>query len=191
MKNIAIFASGSGSNAENIIKYFENNAEINVCLILTNNPTAGVLERSHRLSVPAIVFNKAIFKDEKYILETLSNHQIGNIILAGFLWLVPAYLIQAFPDKIINVHPALLPKYGGKGMWGHYVHEAVVANKEAETGITIHLVNEKYDEGRILFQAKCEVIPSDTPEDVANKIHVLEFEHFPRVILGEVLGGNN
>jgi phosphoribosylglycinamide formyltransferase 1 len=188
MKNIAIFASGSGSNAENIIKYVEGNKEVKIALILTNNPNAGVLERAHRLSVPALVFNKTIFKDEAYMLETLSIHQIDYVILAGFLWLVPAYLIHSFPDKIINVHPALLPKYGGKGMWGHHVHEAVVANKEAETGITIHLVNEKYDEGRVLFQAKCEVLGTDTPEDVANKIHVLEFEHFPRVILGEVLG---
>jgi phosphoribosylglycinamide formyltransferase 1 len=188
MKNIAIFASGSGSNAENIIKYVEGNKEVKVALILTNNPNAGVLERAHRLSVPALVFNKTIFKDEAYMLEILSIHQIDYVILAGFLWLVPVYLIVAFPDKIINVHPALLPKYGGKGMWGHHVHEAVVANKEAETGITIHLVNEKYDEGRILFQAKCEVLGTDTPEDVAKKIHVLEFEHFPRVILGEVFG---
>jgi phosphoribosylglycinamide formyltransferase 1 len=187
MQNIAIFASGSGSNTENIIKYFEGNLKINVVLVLTNNPTAGVLERAHRLSVPALVFNKAIFKDEKYILEILASHQVDYVILAGFLWLVPAYLIHAFPEKMINVHPALLPKYGGKGMWGHHVHEAVVANNETETGISIHLVNEKYDDGRVLFQAKCVVISTDTADDVAAKIHELEFEHFSKVIEREIL----
>ncbi len=182
MKNIAIFASGSGSNAENIINYFSEDADINVKIILTNNKTAGVIERAHRLSVPCLVFDKKWFLDEIKTVDFLKSQEIDYVVLAGFLWLVPTKLIQAFPDKIINVHPALLPKFGGKGMWGHHVHEAVVTQKETETGISIHLVNEKYDEGRILFQAKCEVSLADTAEDVANKIHKLEFEHFPNII---------
>ena len=187
MKNIAIFASGSGSNAENIINYFEGHKAVSVKVVLTNNKIAGVIERAHRLSVPCLVFNKVWFSDKHACVNFLKSQEIDYVILAGFLWLVPGHLISAFPDKIINVHPALLPKFGGKGMWGHHVHEAVVANKETETGITIHNVNEKYDEGRILFQAKCEVTSTDTADDVAQKIHKLEMEYFPKVIEGYIL----
>ncbi|MCP9768515.1 phosphoribosylglycinamide formyltransferase [Lacihabitans sp. LS3-19] len=187
MKRIAIFASGSGSNAENIINHFSDNEQVSVELILTNNPTAGVIERGNRLNVPTLIFNKKLFTKSDKIVELLKKQEIDWVILAGFLWLVPENLIQAFPNRIINVHPALLPKYGGKGMWGHHVHEAVVANKEKESGITIHYVNEKYDEGKVIFQAKCEISDIDSPENVASKIHDLEFLYFPKVIENEVL----
>jgi phosphoribosylglycinamide formyltransferase 1 len=182
MIKIAIFASGSGSNAENIINFFKDNPEVEVSMILTNNPHAGVIERSHRLNIPLVLFSKNSFKETNKIVELLENQAIDWIILAGFLWLVPENLIHAFPNKIINIHPALLPKYGGKGMWGHFVHEAVVANQEKETGITIHYVNKKYDEGEVIFQAKCEVLASDSAFEVAKKVQKLEYKHFPIVI---------
>lgn len=180
--NIAIFASGSGSNAERLTEYYAANAEINVSLFLTNNKSAGVIERGYRLGIPTVIFNKSSFTKSDRIVNLLVNQQIDYVILAGFLWLIPASLLEAFPKKIINIHPALLPKYGGKGMWGHHVHEAVVANKETESGITIHLVNEEYDKGEILFQASCPVSPTDSPADVAAKIQQLEHVHFPRVV---------
>ncbi len=179
-KNIAIFASGSGSNAEKIITDFEE-TDLHVKVIFCNNPKAYVIERAKKLNVPCAVFNREDFRTDVF-LEQLKNYDVNFIVLAGFLWKVPEYLIAAYPDKIINIHPALLPKYGGKGMYGSHVHEAVVANKETETGITIHLVNEHYDEGRILFQAKCEVSPADDAEAVAAKIHKLEYAHFPNVV---------
>lgn len=181
-KNIAIFASGSGSNAECISNYFFDNKLIDVKLFLTNNKTAGILERGYRLGVPTVVFNKQLFSKSDAIVELLKNQNIDFVVLAGFLWLIPQHLLEAFPNRIINIHPALLPKYGGKGMWGHHVHEAVVANKEAESGITIHLVNEYYDEGEQLFQASCDIDQTDTPEDVAAKVLKLEHEFFPKVI---------
>jgi phosphoribosylglycinamide formyltransferase 1 len=179
-KNIAIFASGSGSNAEKIITDFES-TDLHVKVIFTNNPNAFVIERAKKLNVPCVIFSRENFKTDTF-LKQIEVFEINYIVLAGFLWKVPAYLIKAFPDKIINIHPALLPKYGGKGMYGSHVHEAVVANKETETGITIHLVNEHYDEGRILFQAKCEVLPIDDAAAVAAKIHLLEYTHFPNVV---------
>jgi phosphoribosylglycinamide formyltransferase 1 len=186
MIKIAIFASGSGSNAERIVEYFSSKNEVEVCLILTNNPTAGVIERAQRLNVPTIIFNKKLFaKTDK--VEILQSQKIDWVILAGFLWLVPNNLTRAFENRMINIHPALLPKYGGKGMWGHHVHEAVVANQETESGITIHYVNEHYDEGKIIFQAKCEVSKNDTADDVAQKIHQLEYQYFPEVINKEIL----
>jgi phosphoribosylglycinamide formyltransferase-1 len=184
MKRIAIFASGSGSNAENIIQTFQNETDLEVVLILTNNPEAGVIQRAHRLKTPVLVFGRKQFKEE--IVEILQERKIDWVILAGFLWLIPESLIHAFPDRIINVHPALLPAYGGKGMWGHHVHEAVVAHKEVETGITIHYVNEHYDEGKIIFQAKCPLTAEDTPATVAAKVHELEYLHFPAVIAEEI-----
>jgi phosphoribosylglycinamide formyltransferase 1 len=187
MIKIAIFASGSGSNAENIVEYFKENAEVEVCMFLTNNPSAGVIERGQRLNIPTVVFNKSLFSKSDKIVELLQSQAIDWVILAGFLWLVPANLIKAYKDKIINIHPALLPKYGGKGMWGHHVHEAVVANKETESGITIHYVNEHYDEGKVIFQAKCEVSEGDTADSVAAKIHALEYQFFPEVIYREIL----
>lgn len=182
MTRLAIFASGSGSNAENISHYFKDRTDVEVVVFLTNNPEAGVLLRAKKLQIPVLYFNKAQFQNSDYVLNFLKDQRIDYLIMAGFLWLVPANLIAAFPNKIINVHPALLPKYGGKGMWGHHVHEAVVKNKEIESGITIHYVNEAYDEGKIIFQAKCEVLEEDSAENVAAKIHLLEYEHFPKVI---------
>ncbi len=182
MIRLAIFASGSGSNAERISDYFSNHSSISIDLFLTNNPQAGVIERGKRLGIPTLVFDKKSFTSSEKILEILKKQEIDFIILAGFLWLIPEMYIKAFPNKIINIHPALLPKYGGKGMWGHHVHEAVVANQETESGITIHYVNEHYDEGRIIFQATCIVDVLDTPEDVAKKIQQLEHTHFPVVI---------
>ncbi|MBA6151810.1 phosphoribosylglycinamide formyltransferase [Gelidibacter maritimus] len=182
MKRIVIFASGSGTNAENLIKYFNNRAIASVILVLTNNPHAKVLDRCKNLKVSALSFNRTAFFQSNDVLNILKASQPDLIVLAGFLWKFPDFILHEFPDKVINIHPALLPKYGGKGMYGSYVHDAVVANKETETGITIHYVNEHYDEGAIIFQAKCEVKPSDTAEMVAAKIHELEMEHFPKVV---------
>lgn len=187
MIKLAIFASGSGSNAENIINYFKDSAEVKVSLILTNNPSAGVIERGRRLNIPVIVFSKTIFTQTDDVVNLLKENGIDWVILAGFLWLVPQNLIHAFPDRIINIHPALLPNYGGKGMWGHHVHEAVVANGEKESGITIHYVNEQYDEGKVIFQAKCVLEDGETADSLASKIHELEYEHFPVVIEKEIL----
>lgn len=181
-KKIAVFASGSGSNAENIFNYFKNNDNVTISLILTNNPNAGVIERANRLNIPFVVFDKNAFKNTNEIVKLLQENNIDLVVLAGFLWLIPENLIEAFPNKIVNIHPALLPKYGGKGMFGDNVHKAVVENKETESGITIHFVNQHYDEGKIIFQATCEVLPPDTYEDVASKIHALEYEHFPKII---------
>jgi phosphoribosylglycinamide formyltransferase-1 len=191
MIKIAIFASGSGSNAERIVEFFSSNDEVEVTLILTNNPAAGVIERALRLNIPTLIFNKRLFSKTDKIVEILRSQQIDWVVLAGFLWLVPNNLTRAFENRMINIHPALLPKYGGKGMWGHHVHEAVVANQEKETGITIHYVNEKYDEGEVIFQAKCDVDESDSPNDVAKKIHQLEYQYFPEIIYQEILSAKN
>jgi len=184
MKRIALFASGSGSNAENIIRYFSNSSELEFPFIISNRPDAPVHERAKNLKVPSYYFSKSDFETGK-VLKFLQDQAIDLLVLAGFLLKIPENLLTAFPNRIINIHPALLPKYGGKGMYGLYVHEAVVAAGEKESGITIHYVNENYDEGKIIFQAKCPVFPDDSPEDVATKVHTLEYEHFPRVI-GEV-----
>lgn len=182
MKRIVIFASGSGSNAENLITFFNKSKQASVVLVLTNNPMAKVLERAKRLKVSALSFNRMALLETDDVLNILRAANPDLIVLAGFLWKLPEKILDEFPNKVINIHPALLPKFGGKGMYGKYVHEAVVANKETETGITIHFVNEHYDEGAIIFQAKCKVSPSDSPEDVAAKIHELEMEHFPLVV---------
>ncbi|MBV6485994.1 MAG: Phosphoribosylglycinamide formyltransferase [Flavobacteriales bacterium] len=182
MKRIAIFASGSGSNAENIYDYFKANDKVEVSLILTNNSTAKVIERANRLAIPCEILDRQQFYETTKIVDLLKSKNVDLIVLAGFLWLIPEQLVKAFPDKIINIHPALLPKYGGKGMYGDKVHETVVANNEKESGITIHYVNEKYDEGNIIFQAKCEVLASDNASDLAKKVHALEYQHFPVVI---------
>ena len=181
-KNIAIFASGSGSNAENIIRYFQKNDSALVSLVLSNKSDAYVLERAHRLGVPCNVFTKEDWIAGDEILAVLQEYRIDFIVLAGFLVRVPDLLLHAYPDKIINIHPALLPKFGGKGMYGDRVHQAVVAAGEKESGITIHYINEHYDEGAIIFQASCPVLPSDTPEEVASKVHALEYAHYPHVI---------
>ena len=182
MKRIVIFASGSGTNAENLINFFKNKKEASVVLVLTNNPQAKVLEHAKRLSVSALSFNKIALTETEDVLNILMASKPDIIVLAGFLWKFPEKILYAFPNKVINIHPALLPKYGGKGMYGMFVHEAVVKNKERETGITIHYVNENYDEGKVIFQAKCKVDPEDSADDVANKIHELEMEHFPKVV---------
>ena len=181
MYNIAILASGSGSNAENIIRYFEQHATIHVTEVLTNKLDAYVLERAAKLQVVAKVFNKEEFTSPAFS-ERLIQEGITHVVLAGFLWLVPTHLIAAFPDRIVNIHPALLPKFGGKGMYGSKVHEAVVSTGEKETGITIHLVNEEYDKGVHLLQASCAVVTGDTADTVAAKVHNLEHEYFPRTI---------
>ena len=182
MKKIAIFASGSGSNAENIAKYFQNHPEISVATILSNKRDAYVLERAKTLEIESFVFSKEDFYQSKKVRDYLATHEIDFIVLAGFLWLIPSYLIQAYPEGILNIHPALLPKYGGKGMYGMNVHKAVVEAGEQQSGISIHLVNERYDEGSIVFQATCDVEESDTAEQLAEKVHQLEYKHFPRII---------
>ena len=182
MKRIVVFASGSGTNAENLIKYFNKSTIGSVVLVLTNNPQAKVLDRCKILKVSALSFNRIAIYERQDVLDILKAAQPDLIVLAGFLWKFPENILHQFPNKVINIHPALLPKYGGKGMYGNFVHEAVVANKEVETGITIHYVNEHYDEGAVIFQAKCDVTPSDTSETVASKIHELEMEHFPKVV---------
>ncbi len=182
MKRVVIFASGSGSNAENLIKFFQNSDNVSVVQILTNNPHAKVLERAKRLKISALSFNRTAFTQTNDVLNILETSNPDLIILAGFLWKFPENILNKFPNKVINVHPALLPKFGGKGMYGMHVHQAVVENKETETGITIHYVNENYDEGATIFQAKCKVLPTDTAENIAAKIHELEMEHFPKVV---------
>jgi phosphoribosylglycinamide formyltransferase-1 len=181
MKNIALFASGSGSNVENIIRYFRDDMHLNFPLIISNKQDAYVHERAKKLQIPSFFYKKDCFENGE-VLAFLLENKIDFIVLAGFLLKIPDIIIRAYPYKILNIHPALLPKFGGKGMYGSHVHEAVVANRETESGITIHYVNENYDEGQIVFQAKCEVLPTDTPEDVAVKVHELEYRYFPEVI---------
>ncbi len=181
MKRIVILASGSGTNAENIIKYFKERKNIEVTQVLSNKKDAKVLDRAKRLGVSYATFNRKNFYTTSEVLNILEL-KADYIILAGFLWKIPANILEAFPNKIINIHPALLPKYGGKGMYGMHVHNAVVENKEKESGITIHYVNENYDEGAIIFQKSFEILVCDTAEDVAAKIHTLEQENFHKVI---------
>jgi len=182
MIRIAIFASGSGSNAENIINYFGGNDKINVGCIISNKKDAFVFERAKRLNIPAVFFSKEDFYSSGKVIEFLIDAKINFIVLAGFLLKVPENLINLFPQNIINIHPALLPKFGGKGMYGDHVHQAVIESGEKESGITIHYVNENYDEGTIIFQAKCVVAPDDSYEDVAEKVHELEYRFYPQVI---------
>jgi len=182
MKRIAIFASGSGSNAENITAYFKEDSNVEIALIVSSSAKAGVLARAIRLKIPALTITKDMINSSDDLVSILVSMKIDLIVLAGFLWLVPESLIAAFPNKVINIHPALLPKYGGKGMFGDNIHKAVKAKSEKETGITIHYVNERYDEGLVIRQVRCSILPTDTVEDIANKIHELEFEHFPLVI---------
>ena len=182
MKRIVIFASGGGTNAENLIRFFQNDANVAVIQVLTNNPRAKVLERCKSLNVKTLTFNREAFSKTNDVLNILKTSKPDLIVLAGFLWKIPEFILAEFPNKVINVHPALLPKYGGKGMYGMHVHEAVVKAKETETGITIHYVNEHYDEGAIIFQAKCDVNSDDSAADVAIKIHELEMKYFPKVV---------
>lgn len=186
VKKIALFASGSGTNAENIIKYFSGNEYVEVDSLWSNKPDAYALKRARKWNVETFVFTREQFYHSDEIFTILNNRNIDLIVLAGFLWLIPSNLVQHF--TIINIHPALLPKYGGKGMYGMNVHKAVVANGDKESGISIHYVNDKYDEGKLIFQAKCPVLSSDSAEDVAQKVHALEYEHFP-VVIEKVLTG--
>lgn len=180
IRRIAVFASGSGTNAQNIFEYFADNKWIVVDSLWSNNSQAFALERAKRFGIETFVFSRDQLINTTFVVDALKNRNVDMIVLAGFLWLIPPSLIEAF--KIINIHPALLPKYGGKGMYGMKVHEAVVENREKESGITIHFVNGKYDDGAIVFQAKCEVSEEDSPEDVAHKVHQLEYKYFPLII---------
>ena len=186
MKRVAIFASGSGSNAENIINYFNKTQTATVTNVYCNNKNARVFDRCKRLHINCVLFSREDFFKTEVILSQLRK-RADVIILAGFLWKIPSNLIEAFPNQIINIHPALLPKYGGKGMYGMHVHNAVKENKEKETGITIHYVNENYDEGAIIFQAKTALNDTDTPETIAQKIHILEQQYFPKIIESVIL----
>ncbi|MEB2782363.1 phosphoribosylglycinamide formyltransferase [Algoriphagus sp. C2-6-M1] len=181
MKRLAILASGSGSNAEKIMAHFQNSEKAEIALVASNKAEAFVLERAKKFEVPTFTFTRKEM-DAGILLETLQSENIDWVILAGFLLKIPVDLIRAFPDRMVNIHPALLPKYGGKGMYGSFVHEAVKAAGDTETGITIHLVNENYDEGRIVFQASTPITDSDSPDTIAKKVHALEHKHFPEVI---------
>jgi phosphoribosylglycinamide formyltransferase-1 len=180
VKKIALFASGSGTNAQNIIEYFADKQHIAIDSLWSNNPNAYALKRADVFRIKTFVFNREQFYQTLEVEEIMESRKVDLIVLAGFLWLIPEKLIEKFP--IINIHPALLPKYGGKGMYGMNVHKAVVDNGDTESGISIHFVNKEYDEGKLIFQATCPVFPSDTPEDVANKVHLLEYKHFPEII---------
>ena len=182
MKRIAIFASGNGSNTENIINYFSANKNIKVALILSNNDEAYVTERAINHKIPLFVFSSKGLNKTPIVLDKLKKHKIDFIVLAGFLLMIPPNIIQEYEGKIINIHPALLPKYGGKGMYGDFVHEAVHLSGDTETGISIHFVNEKYDDGDVIFQARCSLTDDDTPCTIAEKVHELEYKYFPEVI---------
>ena len=187
MKKIAIFASGSGSNAENIIQYFAQKPQFCVKSVFCNVPDAYVLERAKKYRIPSFVFNREEFRNPDKVFRQLQEQEIDFIVLAGFLWLMPSFITAAWPNKIVNIHPALLPAYGGKGMYGMHVHEAVIAAGEKESGITIHYVNDHYDQGAIIFQAKCPVLPTDTPDDLAARVHELEYRYFPQIIAETIL----
>lgn len=182
MKNVAIFASGSGTNAENIARYFSKSETVKVAVVLSNNKNVGVHARVNNLGIPSFVFSREEFVEGTPVLAKLAEYQTDLIVLAGFMNKISDALLKAYPGKIINIHPALLPKHGGKGMYGMHVHEAVVAAGDKESGITIHYINENYDEGDIIFQATCPVSPTDTPDEVATKVHALEYAHYPHVI---------
>jgi len=182
MKRIAIFASGSGTNAQKIIEHFKENEDVEVSLILSNSESAYVLERASNEGVPAYVFDRQMFNETDQVHDILRDIGIDFIILAGFLWLIPNNILRSWTNRIVNLHPALLPKFGGKGMYGDKVHQAVIEAGEKETGISIHYVNEKYDEGEIIFQESFEVQADDTPDSLAERIHVLEHKHYPSVI---------
>jgi len=190
MNKLAIFSSGTGSNAARIIRHFQGNPSISVDLIVCNNPHAGVLNIASAAGIPVLLIEKEqFFRGTAYVPE-LQARGIGFIVLAGFLWKIPGKLVEAYSRRIVNIHPALLPKYGGKGMYGHFVHEAVIESGDKESGITIHYVDDLYDHGQVIFQAKVAVDPEDTPETLAKKIQYLEHNHFPRVIEEAVKGLN-
>lgn len=181
-KRLAILASGNGTNAQQISEYFSNRSDVVVDIIIYNKRDAYVAVRAQKLGIESRYFSRRDFMESDVVLDLLKDRGIDYVILAGFLLLVPDNILEAFPQRVINIHPALLPKFGGKGMYGHHVHEAVVANHETETGITIHVVDNRYDCGTTIFQARCKVASTDTPDDVAANIHLLEKEYFPKVI---------
>ena len=182
MVNIAIFVSGSGSNCENIIRYFQTNGQVNIALVVSNRADAYALTRAKNLNVPSVVLPKADFNNEEKVLKLMADHRIDFIVLAGFLLMIPDWLIAAYQRRMINLHPALLPKFGGIGMYGHHVHEAVCKANETETGMTVHWVSNVCDGGEIIAQFRTPITPDDTPDDIANKEHILEMEHFPQII---------
>ena len=182
MVNIAIFVSGSGSNCENIIRYFQTNEQVNIALVVSNRADAYALTRAKNLNVPSVVLPKADFNNEEDVLKLMADHRIDFIVLAGFLLMIPDWLIAAYQRRMINLHPALLPKFGGIGMYGHHVHEAVRKANETETGMTVHWVSNVCDGGEIIAQFRTPITPDDTPDDIADKEHILEMEHFPQVI---------
>jgi phosphoribosylglycinamide formyltransferase-1 len=182
MKHIAIFASGEGTNAQNIIDYFKQSAIVKVVLVVSNNADANVLKRAKKANINTLLVDRTTLYQSNQVVEQLESAKIDLIVLAGFLWKIPENFIEKFPNKIINIHPALLPKYGGKGMYGMNVHKAVIEAKEKQSGISIHFVNEQYDEGQLISQHACNIIPTDTAEEVAKKIHQLECEFLPKAI---------
>jgi phosphoribosylglycinamide formyltransferase-1 len=187
MPRLAIFASGNGTNAQRIIEYFAGHPAIEIDLLLCNKQDAPVIGRAEKLHVSTRIFNRHELYETAEIVETLRQSNIDYLVLAGFLWLIPQNLLTAYPGRIINIHPALLPKYGGKGMYGMKVHEAIIAAGESESGITVHYVDENYDDGRIIFQAKCTISGHETPDSLAAKVHALEYRYFPEVIEGVVM----
>ncbi|MDR2027532.1 MAG: phosphoribosylglycinamide formyltransferase [Prevotellaceae bacterium] len=190
MNNIAIFASGSGTNAQRLIEHFSPITDTNISILLTNKKNAGVIERAGKFNVPVRIFGREEFYYSDNIAVFLQNEKIDWIILAGFLWLIPENLLKMYPNRIVNIHPALLPKHGGKGMYGMNVHQAVIDAKEKESGITVHYINGEYDRGDIIFQATCPVDETDSPETLAAKIHELEYKHFPVVMENLILNKN-
>jgi phosphoribosylglycinamide formyltransferase-1 len=182
MRNIAIFASGSGTNAENIINYFSTRNTAKVTLVLSNNRNSFVLERAARLNIRSVFFDRKEFYITGKVLRYLQLYKIDFVVLAGFLWLIPEDILTQYNGKIVNIHPALLPDHGGKGMYGDHVHKAVLKNHDRESGISIHHVNSKYDSGDIIFQAKCKVDPTDTVESLAERVHALEYLHYPKIL---------
>ena len=182
MRNIAIFASGTGSNARKIIEYFKTSARARVALVVSNKKDAGVLDIAREHNIPGRVIDRRMFYETEEVLDLLRRYKIDFVVLAGFLWLIPPYLVKSYHRRMVNIHPALLPKHGGKGMYGMRVHEAVKASGDSETGITIHFVNEHYDEGDFVFQERCRVDPADSPAGIARKVQQLEHRHFPEVI---------
>ena len=184
LTHIAIFASGAGSNAHQIIRHFTGSAKAKISLVVCNKPGAGILQIAEKEHIPTLLIEKELFFQGDAYVPELQKKGIDLIILAGFLWKIPPALIRAYPDRIVNIHPALLPKYGGKGMYGRHVHQAVIENKEAVSGISIHFVDELYDHGAVIFQASCPVLEGDTPESLAKRVQELEHDHFPKVIEG-------
>ena len=182
MKNVVIFASGSGTNADHLIGFFKSHPSIRIAAVYTNKKDAGVIEVAKKHNTPIFHFTRELFLDPKFMLDNLREFKTDLIVLAGFLWKIPDFLIEAYPNQIINLHPSLLPKHGGKGMYGIKVHQSVIDAGEVKSGITIHYVNEAYDEGKIIVQATCVVHPNDTAEDLAKRIHILEYEHLPKVV---------